>query len=401
MGGKKGDLSVSYGNTTVRIYLRGDGQVALSWREDGRTRRTTRASLDAAREFGMQTARAIDAASGKRWITPTQSDRLGMMERIAGGAAEVPGFLQAVEGAVKVLGSYELLCAAANYYVSHGPAGVKNIRLHAAADLILAEYDDSPPETRKTMKNALSEMKSSIPDVLLTSVTREMVAAHVHKPGLAKRTVRNRLSQASTFFNRCRELELWPHQRSIPTVSIKAPKLDDTAPGIFNPTEGKILLRKTLEENPQYLTYLVVAGWLMCRPSECLRLRWGAFDLDHGQLHLSAKVVGKTHRERWVPIPAVLIPWLREQRDDATSDRVCLTTARESLSITARDLGMEWPKDVLRHSAITYRLQVTGNIEQVAEEAGNSPTVIRKNYRRPIPPKWGELWFGLLEMLNH
>ncbi len=274
---KKETILVTYGTTTVRIDPRSDGRFAIYWREGGKAHRSTRAALEKARSFARDKARKLDASTGQRWITPAQSERLEWLEKIAGGQGEVSGLLREIERAVKVLGSMELLGAAAEHYLSHGPAGVVSIGLHAAADQVLAEYDDSPPETRKTMKTALTDLKNSIPDCELTAVTREMIAAHVQRPGLSKRTVRNRLSQTSTFFNRCRELELWPHQRPIPTVSIKAPKLDDKAPGIFNPTEGKILLRKTLAENPQYLSYLVYAGWLMCRPSECLRLRWPAF----------------------------------------------------------------------------------------------------------------------------
>jgi integrase len=398
--GKAGDLSVTYGAVVVRIYPRADGQVAVSWREDGVRKRTTRATLEGAQEFARKTARAIDAAAGRRWMTPAQAERMAWLERIAGGAEEVPGLLHDLERAVEVLGSPGRIFAAADYFVSHGPAGVRAVSVHEAARAVLAEYDHSPKVTRATMRQALNALMDSLPDVPLTEVSREMLSAHVHKAGLGKRSVRNRLAQASTFFNRCRELGFWPAGRLIPTAGIKPPKLPDKAPGIFTPAHGKVMLRKTMADAPQYLTYLVTAGWLMCRPSECLRLRWENFDLDHAMLHLPAEVVGKTHRERWVPIPAALVPWLRIRRDVAASERVCLTTAREKLSKVARSHGIPWPKDVLRHSAITYRLQVLGSIEEVAEEAGNSPSVIRSSYRRPIPPGWGKQWFDLLELLT-
>jgi hypothetical protein len=56
-----------------------------------------------------------------------------------------------------------------------------------------------------------------------------------------------------------------------------------------------------------------------------------------------------------------------------------------------------WPQDVLRHSYITYRLQVLKNIDVVAEEAGNSPREIRDSYKRPIPPGVGEKWFAVVD----
>jgi hypothetical protein len=89
--------------------------------------------------------------------------------------------------------------------------------------------------------------------------------------------------------------------------------------------------------------------------------------------------------------------WQETHAPEAT-DRVCLTRAREELSKLARSMGMAWPADVLRHSAITYALQLSGNdYNRTAERMGNSPKVIETNYRRPIPAGFGRQWFALLE----
>ncbi len=45
----------------------------------------------------------------------------------------------------------------------------------------------------------------------------------------------------------------------------------------------------------------------------------------------------------------------------------------------AKDLGMRWPQNVLRHSFISYRLAQVKNVQQVALEAGNSPAIIFKH----------------------
>jgi hypothetical protein len=40
----------------------------------------------------------------------------------------------------------------------------------------------------------------------------------------------------------------------------------------------------------------------------------------------------------------------------------------------ARILGFEWPNNVLRHPFMSYRIAIVKSPEQVALEAGNSPT---------------------------
>ena len=51
--------------------------------------------------------------------------------------------------------------------------------------------------------------------------------------------------------------------------------------------------------------------------------------------------------------------------------------------------------DVMRHSFCSYRLAQTQNIGMVAEEAGNSPSIIRKHYRRPLKREDGDVWFAI------
>ena len=46
-----------------------------------------------------------------------------------------------------------------------------------------------------------------------------------------------------------------------------------------------------------------------------------------------------------------------------------------------KTLDFPWPRNVLRHSYISYRIAVVKSAEQVALEAGNSPAIIFRHYR--------------------
>jgi hypothetical protein len=57
---------------------------------------------------------------------------------------------------------------------------------------------------------------------------------------------------------------------------------------------------------------------------------------------------------------------------------------------------MEWPRNVLRDSFISYRIAIVQSAEQVALEAGNSASIIFKHYRELTTPEVAAKWFGIL-----
>lgn len=389
--------SVGFGGAVVMVDKRADGRFSLRWREAGAWKRTTRNDEGAALEWAGEKVRRLARGTGERWVSPGEGEAMEVLRRLGGGM-EVSRLVAEVAAAAEVLGGVDRMRDAAEFFVNHGPGAVEVVTLGEAVRRVSLDYEKSAPATTATMETAFRGLKRILgEDRELVTVSRIEMEGWVLEEGKSKRTAVNRLGQGATFFNRCRELGLWPASRPIPTDGIRRPRLDDVAPGIFNPTEGKILLKKVVAECPRYLPYLVIAGWLGVRPSECLRLRWVDVDFTGGWIHLCPRVVGKTNRERWVKMPTAIKDLLLSYQAEMDA-RVCITRSREELSKLARNMGLKWPDDVLRHSAITYELQrMGGDYNAVAEWAGNSPAVIRKNYRRPIPAGWADLWNALLK----
>jgi len=56
---------------------------------------------------------------------------------------------------------------------------------------------------------------------------------------------------------------------------------------------------------------------------------------------------------------------------------------------------VEWKKNALRHSFISYRVADIQDVNQVALECGNSPAVIFKHYRELVRPGEAKKWFGI------
>lgn len=393
---------VAFEGVGVMVDRRADGRFSIRWREGGAWKKTTRGTESDAMEWAAEKARKLARGTGERWVKAGEAEAMDALKSLAAAQGlDLGRMVSEMMAASERAGSAGRLREAVDYYMVSGPGAVMDCTLAEALRIVRAEYDHSRGATRNTMRVALDHMGRLMPEKRLAEVTREDVERFVYEVGKSIRTARNRLTQAGTFFARCRTLGMWPEARPLPTAAVKRPRLPDKAPEIFTPTQGKRFLARVVKDCPRYLSYLVMAGWVGCRPSECCKIRWESMDLDHGMLHLDPDVVGKTARERWVPLEAEVLAfftrWQETHAPEAT-DRVCLTRAREELSKLARSMGMAWPADVLRHSAITYALQISGNdYNRTAERMGNSPKVIETNYRRPIPAGFGRQWFALLE----
>ena len=59
-------------------------------------------------------------------------------------------------------------------------------------------------------------------------------------------------------------------------------------------------------------------------------------------------------------------------------------------------LKIDWPRNVLRDSFISYRIAIVQSADQVALEAGNSPSIIFKHYRELTTPDVAAKWFSIL-----
>lgn len=101
----------------------------------------------------------------------------------------------------------------------------------------------------------------------------------------------------------------------------------------------------------------------------------------------------KTGSRRLTPISDNLRQWLIPLRQEG------LVMPQKEIwrEITALSgwLGFEWERNVLRHSAISYRVATTQNVNQVALESGNSPAIIFKHYRELVTPADAQKWWSI------
>jgi len=166
----------------------------------------------------------------------------------------------------------------------------------------------------------------------------------------------------------------------------------DTETGIFTPAQIKSLLAIA---TPEMIPFIAIGAFAGLRAAEIARLDWSAVDLKRKIIHLRADQA-KTASRRIIPVSDNLRAWLLPR---VGKGRVVPNAEmQKKVAPLARILGFEWPNNVLRHSFISYRIAIVKSAEQVALEAGNSPTIIFKHYRELATEEQAEEWFGIFPL---
>jgi integrase len=156
--------------------------------------------------------------------------------------------------------------------------------------------------------------------------------------------------------------------------------------------------------------FFAIGAFAGLRHAEIARLDWREIDLDDGFIEVHA-AKSKTGERRLVPIHANLKAWLLPYRQAAGKVVHYANTTKQLLKIaddTGRDATAEtaeipavvWKHNGLRHSFISYRVAETADVPRVADEAGNSPQMIRQHYLRRVKPAEAAKWFAIMPPEN-
>ena len=127
--------------------------------------------------------------------------------------------------------------------------------------------------------------------------------------------------------------------------------------------------------------------------AELARLDWSAVNLERRIIEVRAGQA-KTASRRVIPITDNLRAWLAPlpRRGKVLPHQ----SLQREVTALAKSLGIAWPRNVLRHSFISYRIAIVKSADQVALEAGNSAAIIFKHYRELTTEDVATEWFSIL-----
>ncbi|MFN7287035.1 MAG: tyrosine-type recombinase/integrase, partial [Verrucomicrobiota bacterium] len=197
------------------------------------------------------------------------------------------------------------------------------------------------------------------------------------------------LVSVNILFSFALEQNYLPEGRPTASSQLRKVKVPDSEIGIFTPDEFSRIIHAAPD---RLIPLLAISAFAGIRSAEIARLDWSAVDLDRRIIEVRAGQA-KTASRRVVPITDNLASWL------APLPRRCRVvpscTQHKEITALAKSLGIPWPRNVLRHSFISYRIAIVKSADQVALEAGNSPAIIFRHYRELTTEETAKEWFEI------
>jgi len=170
---------------------------------------------------------------------------------------------------------------------------------------------------------------------------------------------------------------------------------------VFTPRELQSILQHARKD---MLPYFAIAAFAGLRTAEIQRLEWNEIDLDEGHIEVKS-TKSKTASRRLVPMSENLRKWLEmapskdgriiEIQNVAKQIKQLVDKINDVEKASQSTPRFAWKHNGLRHSYISYRLAELKDAAQVAYEAGNSPQVVFKNYRKVVTERESKQWFSI------
>ncbi len=202
-----------------------------------------------------------------------------------------------------------------------------------------------------------------------------------------------------------------------PVADVKPMPTDERDISCWQPERVESVLRAAQAFNPKMIPLLVVSAFCGLRPEEASKLDWEQVNLKSRKLRVLAST-SKTRKKRTVKIVDNAAAWLLPYRQTSGSlapmttrnwkrrlsaasilgvDQVRARIAKHEgmkgteikkqrlgwdaiLEDAKKDGGALWPADILRHTFASAWLATHKDIFELAQEMGNSPTVIKSHY---------------------
>lgn len=308
--------------------------------------------------------------------------------------------------------SASLVEAAADY--AERNAGLRQIRIPAAVDEWIKEEESNKGQRirsewatklRKNVENRFAEsFTGHVGDLNALEISKwfsglKNVQDGPHKgEDLSETTKRNIRDDLAAFFRWCQTRKYLAKDADLLEAVPEYQRKSQKSKSVITPDD----LEKLLAAAPDYLVpYLAVRAFAGVRESEANLLDWKHVHLGTGWIEITEEVAKQTGDQegvaREIPIQPNLKEWLAAYAQ--TSGPLCkLTDPLQAVPRLAERAKVDLPKNALRHSFITYRAAVLNDLPRVADEAGNSPEIIRKYYRkrgeriREDASRWFELY---------
>jgi integrase len=361
----------------------------------GKRRLEAFADLALAEAAGEEAIKKI--ANGEQMILELcNADRLIYLRAksaLASVATELDVACQEYAAAITELGGSGTLLEAIRFFRKAHNVKLPKVTLEAAVDEMLtqAQKDGKSHERRHQLKSYLDRLKQDFGGYHVTDLTSKLLSDFIVALNVKERTKKNCRDVLTAFVNWCvgrgylaKGQNLMEHVQSYKNKRIGSIQ-------IFTPEE---LIKLLAASDDRLKPYLAIQAFAGIRGRELQRLDWADIDLTDGFIEVRDSTA-KTDVRRLVPIKSNLKKWLVPLAKKA--GHVCaIKNLSNALTELSADSGVPWKKNGLRHSYISYRVAECADLPRVADESGNSVSVIRTNYLKRVKPAQASVWFNIM-----
>ena len=239
----------------------------------------------------------------------------------------------------------------------------------------------------------------------VAQLTGPMLQAYLDGLDMAARSKLNTFKHIRTLLRWCVHRKYAPRELLEEFDGIEKPKAKPSPTLVFTPAELREILDATLTVRPDLVPAMVICAFCGLRTAEVLRLDWREVRFEQGIVEVTA-AKAKTATRRVVPLSdaarAWLAPYARSEGpvspvsgENRLHDAV-VAALRRCRAARKVKVPFVWKSNGLRHAFCSYRLSVTQNLNLVALEAGNSPTMIHAHYKELVPAADALAWFNTL-----
>ena len=386
---------VKFGSAAVPIYRMDSGgriRFAVAYYRDGKRLRQMFPTLEAAKKEAQLVAQRIQA--GMQHVTdmkPHDRDAYVTAQQML-SALGIP-LVAAVEDYVRSrsIAASESLAAMATDYSRH----FGNVTRRASVPEVVAHLLKSKAQDGASVRH-LAQLRSvlnrfaSAHAVPILDVTTPDIDTWLRGFNVSATSRNSMLVYIKLLFSFALTHNYLPEGRATAADPLKKIKAQGGEVEIYTPKQMETILHAA---PPHLIPLLAIGAFSGIRMAELARLDWDAVDLERRHIEVRAGQA-KTASRRLIPISENLIAWLTPL--SRTGRVIAASQYHKEVSALARALKIGWPHNVLRHSYISYRIAKVKSADQVALEAGNSPTIIFKHYRELTTEDLANKWFGIL-----
>jgi len=388
-------LVVKSGSAAVPIYKsesRGRARFTISYYRNSRRLRQTFSSLEAAKSEAALVARQIQAGLQQMTdLKPHQREAFHAASQMLEETG-VP-LVAAIEDYVRArrIAGGESLAAMASDFTRHFANVTREASVPDVVKHLIKSKEQDGASTRHLgqIRSVLNRFAAAHPGPII-GITTPDIDAWLRDLKVSLTSRNSMLTYVKLLFSFALAHNYLPEGRKTAAEQLRKVRVQGGDVEIFTPAQ----LRKILDAAPPHLIPLLAIGAFSgIRMAELARLDWTAVNLDRQIIEVRAGQA-KTASRRLIPIPDNLRAWLAPLPRDGKV--LTSTQLQREVSALARDLGIQWPHNVLRHSFISYRIAMVNSVDQVALEAGNSASIIFKHYRELTSDEQADEWFQIV-----